>query len=504
MRLLVRADGGAQSGGGHLMRCLTLADEARRRGHTVIFAAARSGLNHWITGAGHALVELDPVAHAPETIPPHAHWLSLPWRQDAQICSELVAEQSIDWVIVDHYGLDARWTEIVRQARPALRLLVMDDLDDRPLGADLVLDSSRLDPVPRRYPVPASLSGPAFALLRPEFAAARSEALARRGATVRRVLILPGLMDAAGLAPAAIDALEGSGLFAEVVMGATAQSLAALRPLMAGRSDRSLVLDADDMARRMAGADLCIGAGGSTAWERCCLGLPTVAVAVAANQTGGIAALAARGAVVPLTLDQMRQGGLRPALAEAMARTTAMAEAAAAICDGLGAGRVLDAMEAGLRPLEPADRQVLFDWRNQPHIRAASHDPAPLDPQTHADWFARCLERRDGFWRIYHEGRRDLGFVSATDRGRGLWQWSFYIGAADAPAGAGGRMLSCALRLLAETPGCDVVEGEVLDANKASAALHRRLGFQQVPCERPGVLVFRKPLCHVQATEIGA
>lgn len=504
MRLLIRADGGPKIGGGHLMRCLALAEAARARGHDVCFVSVRSGLASLVTAAGFPVVDLDPVPHVPEATPPHAGWLSLPWDRDAEACAALAAARSIDWVVLDHYGLDARWTDRLRRACPGLRVLAVDELDDRPLAADLVLDAWRLQAGPRRHPVTGTLAGPAFALLRPEFAALREAALARRGGAVRRVLVLPGLMDAAGLAPLALAALEGSGLAAEVVMGAQAQSVAAVRQLIAGRPDRSLVLDAGDMAARMAAADVCIGAGGGTALERCCLGLPTVAVPVAANQENGVAALAARGALVPLSLAEARAGGLRAALERAIAAAPQIAAAAARLCDGLGAGRVIDALESRLRPLAQDDCQRIFDWRNRPQIRAVSHDPAPLDPAAHAAWFARTLARRDGLWRIYSEGGRDLGFVGATDQGDGLWQWSFYIGADPAPPGAGGRMLAAFLRLLACTPGCRAVRAEVLDGNAASAALHLRLGFRPVPGDRPGVLVFRREVCDLQSSQDGA
>ena len=38
------------------------------------------------------------------------------------------------------------------------------------------------------------------------------------------------------------------------------------------------------MAKLMSNADLAIGAAGSTTWERCCLGLPTIQLAIAKNQ----------------------------------------------------------------------------------------------------------------------------------------------------------------------------------------------------------------------------
>ena len=173
--------------------------------------------------------------------------------------------------------------DAVRQTAQILRVLALDDLDDRPLGSDIVLDPAHIESEARKYSVPVMLHGPAYALLRPEFADLRKTALARRAGPVHRVLIAPGMMDAAGLAPLALEALKGTGMQAEVVMGSMAQSVDRVRAMVAINPDWTLTLDATDMAARMTAADLCIGAGGGTSWERCCLGLPSVVVAAAGN-----------------------------------------------------------------------------------------------------------------------------------------------------------------------------------------------------------------------------
>lgn len=497
MRFLIRADAGPEIGGGHLMRCLTLAEEARRRGHTVGFVVNRGAMTKRVRDAGFACAELEPEAHRSEDLPAHAAWLSCPWRKDAAACAAIIAAEKTDWLVWDHYGLDARWVDAVRAADPALRILALDDLDDRPLASDLLLDAARIQGGERRFSAPGMLNGPDFALLRPEFADRRSGSLGRRDGRVSRVLVTPGMMDAAGLAPLALNALKGRRLEVEIVMGSASQSLAAVRALVDASPGWTLTLDADDMAARMAAADVCIGAGGGTSWERCCLGLPTVAVAVAQNQQAGIDALAECGAVVALSLEEARAGALPAALSQATGRAAEMAAAAAAICDGLGVRRVLDAMEAELRGLAPGDVDLLFAWRDQPHIRAVSHSSEPLDRTGHEAWFARTLHRTDGLWLIYREGARDIGLVSAVDQGDGRWRWSFYVGAPEAPRGAGGRMLAAFLRRLQAEPGCRVVEGEVLPGNARSIELHRRLGFAEVPSSKPEFLVFRKEVCQV-------
>lgn len=477
------------------MRCLTLAGEAAARGHTIHFIVNSGPMVAQIRRTGFAVSELLPETHVPEIHPPHASWLSAPWQKDAAFSAAVVAQTQPNWLIWDHYGLDARWVAAVRKARPDMRVLVLDDLDDRALGSDLVLDPARIATAARRHPVPAALDGPQFALLRPEFAALRPAALARRGGPVRRVLIAPGMMDAAGLAPAALRALEGSDLQAEVVMGASSQSVGEVQAMVARNPDWTLTLDAPDMAQRMLDADLCIGAAGGTSWERCCMGLPTVAVAVADNQECVLRVLAQAEAVVPANLET-----LAGAIQQALVNLPDISLQSSKLCDGFGAVRVLDAMEGRLRSVVAADAKLIFDWRNQPHIRAASHTQDVLKWDNHEAWFATALDRNDRFWRIYQEGERDLGAVMVVYDGDGLGRWSFCIGEISAPRGAGGRMLALALSDLAANTEVCVVEGEVLKGNLASAKLHERLGFVQVPNDKSEVLVFRKRICdHARA-----
>lgn len=469
---------------------MTLAGEATKRGHAVTFVVGAGPMTKLVSDAGFAVIELPAEEHVNEVYPPHADWLSTPWEADAEFTAKVVAQVKADWLVWDHYGLDARWVSHVRSAQVGLRVLALDDLDDRALGSDLVLSPARIGTATRRYAVPEALDGPNFALLRPEFATFRSAALGRRRDPLRRVLILPGMMDAAGLAPAALQAIDGTGLQAEVVMGSASQSLLQVQKMIANRADWSLCLDANDMADRMLRADICIGAGGGTAWERCCLGLPSIAVAVADNQRDGIDLLAKAGAIVPATIDRIAQ-----ALGTALAIAPTLSAQASKLCDGYGASRVLDVLEAQLRPVTATDIRTIFDWRNQPHVRAASHNQDPLIWEDHIAWMNCKLQNNQTLWWIYREGGYDLGTVLLHEQKDGVYRWSFYIGANDAPRGAGRRMLRMVLRELAVKTNAVTIRGEVLKSNSASIRIHQGLGFAQVPSSKEGILVFHKQIC---------
>ena len=309
-RILFVCDAGPGVGGGHVMRCLTLAGALAARGADCAFV------------------------RAPETADILARYAP-----DMPLVGE---DAEADLVVLDSYRMPPA-TEFVWRGR-AKRLAVIDDLA-RPHDADLVLDPS-FGREARDYAAPAVLAGPGYALVRPAFGAARAGALARRGEPVRRCLVSLGLTDVGGITGRVAGALAGD-LAMDVVVGAGAPSLPSLEALAAeGRI--TLHVDTDDMASLMARADIAVGAGGSSVWERACLGLPTVTLILADNQRDMAMKLDAAG--VTLALDA-RWPGLEARLAEAVERLVAderlrarLSSRSAEICDGQGADRGAERM----------------------------------------------------------------------------------------------------------------------------------------------------------------
>jgi UDP-2,4-diacetamido-2,4,6-trideoxy-beta-L-altropyranose hydrolase len=338
-RVLFLADGGPSVGGGHVMRCLTLAGALERAGADCGFAATPEAAAVLDAFAGPTIARLRVAAAAPADLVSAAIEQARAWGATA--------------AVLDHYGTDVAQEAALRAA--ASRLLVMDDLL-RPHDADLVLDSS-LGRSVDDYPGAAVLAGLAFALVRPEFAAARAAALARRGAGggVRRILVSLGLTDVGGITGRVVRALL-SGLgerMLDVVVGAAAPSLPELRALAAVDARMRLHVDTREMAALIAGADLAVGAGGSSAWERCCLGLPTVTVVLADNQRANTEALETAGATTMVELAgadfERRLAAAVEMLCSDTAVLAAMSAAAAGLCDGRGAERAAERLLALVR-----------------------------------------------------------------------------------------------------------------------------------------------------------
>jgi UDP-2,4-diacetamido-2,4,6-trideoxy-beta-L-altropyranose hydrolase len=314
-------------GGGHVLRCLALAESLAGLGAEVRFATDRVtrdtvGL---LGTSGFAVVETPPAAaHG------HAHL------------------RDTDIVIFDGYDFDIAVERRWRGVAPVR--VAIDDLANRPHDCGVLLDHA-VGRMRAHYEalVPSDcvvLAGPDYALMRPEFRALRSRALARRHAqSPQRVLIAMGLTDVCGVSRRAVEGVRAArmALAVDVVTGRTATSLPWLEEqARAGTLRLHVDLEARGMADLMAEADIAIGGGGGTSLERCCLGLPSLIIVVADNQLSSVASLVREGAATSLgVLDDATPRRIARALdsvdGEGLA---AQARAAARIVDGEGAGRV--------------------------------------------------------------------------------------------------------------------------------------------------------------------
>lgn len=355
-KIVFRTDASLLVGAGHVMRCLTLARALRHKGYDCLFICREhaGNLNELINREGFAVHGL-PLGCEQDNNLIHASWLGASQAEDTRACQALIAAWQPDWLVVDHYALDHRWESAVTPA--GCRLLVIDDLADRRHACDLLLDQNLgRDAEDYRALLPAHcelLIGPSHALLRPEFAAMREASLIRRQqAGLQEVLIALGGVDQQNHTGAVLEALKRcelpAGTRLTVVMGATAPHLQAVMATASQCPWPVEVLSGiSNMAERMAGADLAIGAGGGSSWERCCLGLPTLLIALAENQMPGSFALAATGAAKLIELAAPLDTQLQVAFLTISQPSSlrALAEAASRVTDGGGVDRVLQIME---------------------------------------------------------------------------------------------------------------------------------------------------------------
>ncbi len=356
MNVAIRCDASHEIGTGHVMRCLTLADQLRDKGADVTFICRdhAGNINDVIEKQGfsvHRLPFID--THSDKVFESeYARWLAAPAETDAFETGAWLKGQnrSVDLLLVDHYGLGAEW-EIA--ARPFVsRIMVIDDLADRRHDCDLLLDQNRLASSDSCYDglVPAdcrNLIGPGYALLRPEFLRMRAESELARDSH-RLFLFFGGSdpTDETSKALRALTMLMDYELTADVVVGQTNPHRAAVEKACRQMLGMAYHAQVDNIAELMARDGLGLGAGGVTTYERCCLGLPTLITAIAENQIAigegadkhGVARYLGRSNEV--TAEKIAEA-IVPFLRDATLGVR-MAAKARALVDGLGAQRVAE------------------------------------------------------------------------------------------------------------------------------------------------------------------
>lgn len=362
MNIVIRADASLEMGTGHVMRCLTLATALANKGAVVNFICRNhlGNLIEEIQKKGFKVFSLtvldepefgDSLKESMTDEPklPHANWLGVTQKQDADECREILQRIQPDWLIVDHYAIDQAWQ---KQLKPYYdKLMVIDDLGDRQHICHLLLDQNYgsseakyKDLVPERCQV---LVGTQYALLRPEFAQWREYSLQKRQSTkLKSLLITMGGVDADNYTGRILKQLEQTHLGTidevTVVMGANAPHLKEVQDIAQKLNvPTQIKINVSNMAEIMANADLAIGAAGATTWERCCLGLPTIQIVIADNQKKTAEALS-RDGIVKLIKDITEIGCV---LNSSLIWMKGLSVSSAKTCDGKGCLKVMYSLE---------------------------------------------------------------------------------------------------------------------------------------------------------------
>lgn len=484
MFVVVRADASIHLGTGHVARSVALGLALRRVGARTLFLCASGPGNQlgWVRDQGFDAVELDTkLPDGPE-----------PWRVDAEADAESTCDalnrlgQKPDWIVVDHYGLDALWERRVCQR--GTRLLAIDDLGNRTHASDSLVDPN-LQPDAARYdgvldPRCRRMIGPRYALLRPEF---------RRGATrppsrPRRVLACMGgtdphdalgtVLDAWALLPQARPRLD-------IVVGAGSPNVLSLCQRCALLPDVELHVQTSKMARLMAQADLMVGSAGGVSWERCCAGLPSVMATTADNQRANLAALArARTGIAIGEWQRVGPVPLAKLLQELIERPSLLARMSAravALVDGRGAERVAVHMASAwvkVRPAAPDDAAGAWVWRNAESTRRHFHDAAPVPLPQHMSWWQRTLADPQRELLVAEIGSLPVGIVR-LDHADDSSTTSIYLDPALVGVGLGPQILRAVQRHVRAASQPRPLRAEILATNTASQRGFERAGFSR-------------------------
>lgn len=383
---------GGHSGLGHLRRCLTLAEQFHRLGSVI----------HFVISANDATAPLENEINAIGSCD------TTPTIEDA--VRQILNQPVPDLLVLDSYDLTVG--QEGRLSDTGFPLLVIEDLPVREHKAALLMDPTvgrqRQDYEPFVSSKARAFLGPRYALLRPGFEQDphRNETA---GARKDRVLIAFGGTDPNNASQKILDALRDTPVQMDIVLGSVAPHLNQLRKAASERARLHVDVNASEFAALMRRANLCIGAGGGNAWERCAVGVPTLAYQIADNQRDVLKFLSDRDALI--------FGGDLNAVSSAMIQRQClslledpavlhnMRTVGPSICDGQGAARLAtylstcplrDGSTLSLRPACPADRDRILDWQKAPGARDYARNAAIPSAEEHATWFSKRLNL-DGF-----------------------------------------------------------------------------------------------------------
>lgn len=496
MNIVIRTDSSLQIGSGHLMRCLTLAGELRSRGASVGFICRKhpGSMMPMLESKGYAVSHLEAVQtdfHGRNDDVRHAAWLGATWEVDAAETVTAMKGMKPDWLIIDHYAIDYRWEDLVR---PHVgNIMVIDDLADRLHNCDLLLDQNFYDNMEQRYNglMPEDcqlLAGPRYALLRPEFAEARWT-LRQRDGIVRRLLVFYGGSDANNETAKALTAIAGldhPDIAVDVVIGASSPHRQDIEALCRQMPNVSSYCQVENMAELMAAADLAIGAGGATSWERCSLGLPSLVTATAANQLE-LAETGARhglffylGGAAAVTVEQISCAlKVFTSLPENLKGYSARGMQAV---DAKGVQRVAGIMAPPvikMRCVTTADCDSIFEWRNAEETRRYIFGAEPIPYETHRDWFHKTLANPDRILLIGEIAGQPAGVVR-YDLADSEALISVYLVPGGQGQGVGSQLIRCGSSWLRENrPEITTVNAEIFAENIASLRAFESAGYKQ-------------------------
>ena len=292
MKVAIRVDASNLIGTGHVVRSITLAERMRTYGIECFFIC-RSHPGNLISYIRNKNFEVFALprqegAYYQEVDSYNIEHLGCHWQVDAEQTKNILIAAHVDMLIVDHYALDVNWEKSLNDS--CYKLIVIDDLANRKHVCDILIDQNLVHDMDRRYQdlVPEHcmlLLGPTYALLQSSYEKFRKHSLPKE--KVKKILIYFGGVDSKRLTERSLIAflrLNYIHIELHIVISGNSPRKRFIYDLIKGCDNIHLYTDLPSLAPLMSEVDFCIGAGGTTTWERLCMGLPSLVITSAENQ----------------------------------------------------------------------------------------------------------------------------------------------------------------------------------------------------------------------------
>ena len=483
--MLVRADASPKIGAGHVMRCLALAQAWQDAGGKAVFAMSQ------VIPAIEAKIRTE-----------NCELLCIPGgigsQSDCKYTQGLGRQYLAEWVVLDGYCFDSKYRQDLKDA--GFKLLVIDDLGFSDDYSDVILNQNlhaKQSMYPNRHRDSMCLLGPRFALLRREFeTGVSSEKPARSTGT--RVLVMMGGTDPQNVSEkvvCALASLPAGSLDVRLVVGSGNPHTDTFRCLCSDKSNVQVVVNPSSVADLMLWADIAVSAAGSTVWELCGFGVPSILISTAENQVDGAQELARLGlsrylgrcqdVSWPQLTQEVRD------LLSSRERRESMSRATRALVDGRGAERAVNALQSHgmkLRRVTRDDSMLLWTWVNDPTVRAASFHSEPISKEEHSQWFEATIKNPNtAIYVAEDSGGTAIGHLRVEWSREDDAEISISIAAGKRGSGIACTLIRRATERAAREVGLRQFHAYIKPENRASIRAFEKAGFSGFEMAAKGI-----------------
>lgn len=494
MNIAIRADASIWIGSGHIMRCLVLADELRRRGHDVFFVCLpqKADLISYIQNRGYSVIVL---SHCPKKIIPKSDDDYLSWLQRSVIddAGDFITNvPKADLVITDHYAIGFDWHKIVKEHYGS-KIVAIDDLI-RYHDADLLIDQTlgRKTSGYKDKGCKKVLAGSQYSMLSPQFAEKREHAFEKSKCQNQpKILLTMGGIDALNATLISLRVLSLIDADISVLLSPRAPHYVEVKEWCTKYDNVTHYDFVENMAELMLEHDIAIGAPGTTSWERACLGLPSIVIPLAKNQIEICEQLVSHKAAIAITPDLI-ESELQTAYQALIQDWEYYRTANFHICDGRGVRRVGLMIESLLNPDDDLgielctatqnDIKLVFKWQIHPKTRQYALNSQAPSWKEHSAWMSRKLTNYQDYFYIIKRKTDDMELgVLRLDR---LEPNNYLVSVFIEPGYYGKGIASRALSLADAIHPDFTLHAQVLSENLASQKLFEKANYQRIAPER--------------------
>jgi UDP-2,4-diacetamido-2,4,6-trideoxy-beta-L-altropyranose hydrolase len=510
---VIRADCAEHIGIGHAMRCLAFAEWAVDLSIKPILLCKQYNefIDNKIKNIGGELIVLPSSNQNSSTTYPHSNWLKGSELDDATECSIEIHELTLRhnnaplFIILDHYAIAAPWEKQLEKIAP---VLVIDDLNDRSHDCTWLVDQTfgktRLDYESIISDRTETFIGSEYALLRKEFTNIHNSKEDVDPTPTVKILITLGGIDKANDTKKIVEYLFSEQFMKKrlkvtAVTSSSNPHIFQLKELASNNADINVIIDCNNMAQLMSEHDLCIGAAGSSSWERCAVGLPTINLVLAENQREIAKNLAHSEAIVNLgDVTQLTKKILTQTvekLANSKEILNSLISNSRKICDGRGAARILARINSlsqeksqyftRCRLATNKDVKLVFDWQRIPETRRFSLNKNIPTFEEHQQWMLRKLNSSSDYFYIIESVNLienmtfAVGVVRLDEYPDNTYTISIFI----EPKYFGKGIAHEALNFINFVHSDITINATVLKENIASHKLFTKLNYQKLDTE---------------------